>query len=51
MTHRERVLAAVNHQPLDQFPTDIWAVPEVWKKLKAHFAPKDQLEIYDHLGD
>ena len=50
MTHRERVLAAVNHQPLDQFPTDIWAVPEVWKKLQTHFETKDNLEIYDHLG-
>lgn len=50
LTHRERVLAAVNHQPLDQFPTDIWAVPEVWKKLQTHFETKDNLEIYDHLG-
>lgn len=50
MTHRERVLAAVNHQPLDQFPTDIWAVPEVWEKLQAHFETKDTLEIYDYLG-
>lgn len=37
MTSRERVLAAVNRQPLDRIPTDIWATPEVWVKLRDHF--------------
>lgn len=50
MTPRERVLAAVNHQPLDRFPTDIWAVPEIWKKLQAYFQVRNNLEVYDHLG-
>lgn len=50
MTNRQRVLAAVNHQPIDRFPTDIWAVPEVWDMLKAHFHTGDTLEIYDRLG-
>ncbi len=50
MTHRERVLGAVRRQAIDRFPTDIWAVPEVWEKLHAHFGSDDALEIYDRLG-
>ena len=37
MNHRERILAAIHHQPLDRIPTDIWATPEVWEKLFTHF--------------
>jgi uroporphyrinogen decarboxylase len=44
MTHRERVLAALHHEPLDRFPTDIWATPEIWQKLKTHFGIEDSLE-------
>ena len=29
MNHRERILAAIRHQPLDRVPTDMWATPEV----------------------
>ena len=36
MNHRERILAAIHHQPLDRIPTDIWATPEVWEKLFTH---------------
>jgi uroporphyrinogen decarboxylase len=37
MNSRERVLAAINHLPVDRIPTDIWATAEVWEKLRAHF--------------
>ncbi len=37
MNSRERVLAAINHQPVDRVPTDIWATGEVNAKLIAHF--------------
>ncbi len=37
MNSRERMLAAIRHQPVDRVPTDIWATGEVWKKLIAHF--------------
>lgn len=37
MNSRERMLAAINRQPLDRFPTDIWCTPEVQAKLRAHF--------------
>ncbi len=50
MTSRERILAAVRHQPLDRFPTDIWAVPETWRKLREHFEVEDDLEVYDRLA-
>lgn len=44
MSPRERVLAAINHQPTDAVPTDIWAVPEITQKLY------DALGVQDMLG-
>lgn len=49
MTHRERILGAIHHQPIDRLPTDIWATDEVWKRLGEHFKTDDHLEICDHL--
>ena len=37
MNHRERILAAVRHQPVDRVPTDLWATPEVQEMLCDHF--------------
>jgi len=37
MNSRERILAAINHQPVDRIPTDIWCTGEVHKKLADHF--------------
>ncbi len=37
MNLRERILAAINHQPVDRIPTDIWATAEVFAKLRRHF--------------
>jgi len=37
MNSRERVIAAINREPVDRVPTDIWATPEVWAKLRDHF--------------
>ncbi len=37
MNSRERILAAIEHKPLDRIPTDIWATGEVWAKLRSHF--------------
>ena len=50
MNPRERVLAAIRHEPVDRFPTDIWATPEVWDRLEAYFHTHDRLEIFDRLG-
>lgn len=49
MNHRERILAAIHHQPLDRLPTDIWATPEVWTMLSAHFQVANRLDLYDKL--
>ena len=45
MTHRERILAAINHQPTDRVPIDYWGVPEITEKLMAHFGVKDMLGL------
>lgn len=37
MDSRERIMAAINRQPLDRIPADIWATPEAWGKLRHHF--------------
>ena len=50
MNHRERILAAIHHQPLDWFPTDIWATPEVWDKLCQYFTTTDRMVVYECLG-
>jgi uroporphyrinogen decarboxylase len=50
MNHRERILAAIRHQPVDRLPTDIWATQEVWQQLHAHFQVDTRLAVYDRLG-
>ncbi len=41
MTHKERILAAVNHQPVDKIPTDMWATLEVQEMLYDHFGIRE----------
>ena len=41
MTHRERIMAAINHQPTDRVPLDYWGVYEITQKLMKHFNIKD----------
>ena len=45
MTHRERILAAVNHQPTDRVPMDYWGVPEITEKLMTYFGVKDMFGL------
>ncbi len=49
MNHRERILAAIRHQPVDRLPTDIWATPEVWDRLCAHLGVTNTIEVLDKL--
>jgi uroporphyrinogen decarboxylase len=49
MNARERVLAAINRQPLDRIPTDIWATPEVWASLCSHFGSETQVYAELHI--
>jgi uroporphyrinogen decarboxylase len=50
MNSRERILAAIHHEPLDRFPTDIWATAEVWEKLYQYFSTTDRIDVYNRLG-
>ena len=45
MTHRERILAAINHQPTDRIPLDYWGVPEITEKLLKHFNVPNMFEL------
>jgi uroporphyrinogen decarboxylase len=49
MNARERMLAVIHHQPVDRIPTDIWATPEVWTKLRNHFGEKADIGAELHL--
>ncbi len=50
MTSRERILAAIDHKVVDRIPSDIWATPEIWKRLEEHFSTEDHRQIKDKLG-
>ncbi|MBI2438909.1 MAG: uroporphyrinogen-III decarboxylase-like protein [Lentisphaerae bacterium] len=49
MNSRERMLAAINLQPLDRIPTDIWATAEVWAKLRNYFGEKADIASELHI--
>lgn len=49
MNHRERIMAAIHHERVDRWPTDIWAVPEVMTRLRAHYGVAANLGVYDAL--
>ena len=37
LSPRQRILAAIRHQPVDHLPTDMWATAEMQRKLLQHF--------------
>jgi uroporphyrinogen decarboxylase len=43
------MLAAMNHEPVDRVPTDIWATGEVWAKLRGHFGAEADLRALLHI--
>ncbi len=49
MTSRERVLAAVNHQPTDRVPADMWAEEPVWERLLKDLGSSNREEILNRL--
>ncbi len=49
MDHRQRILAAIRHQPVDRVPTDMWATPEVRQKLFAYLQVDSTVALYDRL--
>lgn len=50
MTSRERVLAALRHEPPDRTPRDFWAEPPTWQRLFAHVGHADKDKVLDDLG-
>ena len=49
MNSRERVWAAINHQPVDRVPTDIWATPEVWDMLTGKYGSEERAKQELHI--
>jgi uroporphyrinogen decarboxylase len=49
MNSKERVLAAINHKPVDRIPLDIWATAEVMAKLRHHFGEKVDVRTALHI--
>jgi len=43
------MLAAINREPVDRIPTDIWATPEVWEKLRLHFGDNTDIMAELHI--
>lgn len=42
MTHRQRVLEAINHRSPDRIPIDFWAVPDVFRQIQEALGFKDK---------
>ncbi|GHU67706.1 uroporphyrinogen decarboxylase [Clostridia bacterium] len=49
MSHRERILASIRHEPTDRVPMDYWGVAEITEKLMKRFGVKDMLGLSNAL--
>jgi uroporphyrinogen decarboxylase len=49
LNSRERMLAAINHEPVDRIPTDIWATGEVWDCLRAAYGDEPAVRAALHI--
>jgi uroporphyrinogen decarboxylase len=49
MTPRDRVLAALKHQPTDRVPCDFWAEEPTWNRLLSHVGYNDRDRFLDEL--
>jgi len=50
MTHKERILAILNRQPVDRLPVDLWHTPEIAAALRAHCGVQDDFAMWESLG-
>jgi uroporphyrinogen decarboxylase len=51
MTHRERLLTAINHQEPDRVPICAWYTPEAEKRMLRHLGlPSEETETYKAAG-
>lgn len=49
MNHFERIMAAVDLEPVDRFPTDIWCVEEIREKLFDYCGTREWARVLDAL--
>lgn len=49
MNRFERIMAAIQHRPLDRFPTDIWCVDEVKQRLLDYCGVTEWVQALDYL--
>ncbi len=47
MTHKERIIASLDHKPVDRIATDYWGVDEVTAKLMSHFSVNNMMDLAD----
>jgi uroporphyrinogen decarboxylase len=50
LTHRERVLLALEHRETDRVPVDFLATPEAWANLRRHVGIHDSEDVLCYLG-
>jgi len=50
MTPRERIMAAINHKPVDRVPTDYWGTGEASAKLRKGLGVNNDFELFNLLG-
>ncbi len=50
MTHRERVLLALQHREPDRVPRDLWATPEVYASLRTELNLPNDEAVLDYFG-
>ena len=46
---KARAMAALEHSEPDRVPVDLWAVPELWERLQAHFGGAARSEVLRRL--
>lgn len=51
MTHKERILMAINHEEPDRVPVDAWLTPEVKRNILAHIGEDAAKNIPDSLPE
>ncbi len=49
MTSKERIRAAIQHQPTDRIPSTMQCVETQWEKLKQHFGVRTENDVMDIL--
>lgn len=50
MTPKERVMAVINHEPVDRIPLDYWATGEVTEALMKHLRTEKVTDLYNRLN-